>query len=93
MERANKWNDIVDELKKTLIPFVRRKIESVVREHKLPRVFEGRVQCDILGVCIETEYADLGLPGFYANLASRYIKGHFPCGWQGTYPQGMLIVY
>jgi hypothetical protein len=93
MERANKWNDIVNELKKTLIPFVRRKIEPVVREHELPRVFQGRVQWDILGVCIETEYADLGLPGFYANLASWYIKGHFPCGWQGAYPEGMLIIY
>jgi hypothetical protein len=93
MERANKWNGIVDDLKKSLVPFVRRKIESVVREHKLPRVFETIIQWEILGVCIETEYADLGLPGFYANLASWYVKGHFPCGWQGVFPQGTLIIY
>ena len=51
------------------------------------------MQWDILGACIEMEYADLCPPGFYTNLASWYVKEHFPCGWQGVFPQGMLIVY
>src|SRR5579864_2622327 len=38
-ERALKWNAIVEELKKTTIPFVHRKIGPVVREHRLPRAF------------------------------------------------------
>jgi hypothetical protein len=92
-ERWVKWNDIVVGLKVTLIPFVRGKIEPIVREYKLPKVFEASVQWDMLHVCMETEYADVYPPGFYANLASWYIKGHFPCGWQGTFPQGMQIVY
>jgi hypothetical protein len=92
-ERLAKWNEIVDGLKKTLIPFVRGKIEPAVREHKLPKAFGDTVQWDILHACMETEYADVYPPGFYANLASWYIKGHFPCGWQGVFPQGMLIIY
>jgi hypothetical protein len=92
-ERESEWNDIVDMLKKTTIPFVRRKIEPVVRDHKLPKVFEGTVQWDILGVCLESEYADLGLSGFYRNLAQWYLNGHFPCGWQGEFPDGVLIIY
>jgi hypothetical protein len=92
-ERWLNWNGVVDDLKKTLIPFVRGKIEHVVREQRLPKRFEGAVQWDIQHVCMETEYADVYPPGFYAKLASWYIKGHFPCGWQGAFPQGMLIIY
>jgi hypothetical protein len=92
-ERWLKWNDTVDALKKTLIPFVRGKIDPVVREYKLPKGFEHTVQWDILHACMETEHADVCPTGFYGNLASWYIKGHFPCGWQGVFPQGMLIIY
>jgi hypothetical protein len=72
---------------------VRPKIEPVEREHELPKAFEHTVQWDILHVCMETEYADVVPSGFYAGLASWYIRGHFPCGWQGVYPQGMQIIY
>ena len=92
-ERLRKWNEIVNGLKKTLIPFVQGKIEPVVWEHRLPKAFEHVVQWDILHACMETEYADVYPTGFYANLASWYIKGHFPCGWQGVFPQGILIIY
>ena len=51
------------------------------------------VQWDILHVCMEAEYADVYPPGFYASQAYWYVKGHFPCGWQGEFPNGKLIVY
>src|SRR5215472_11130891 len=75
-EGLARWNEIVRGLKKTLIPFVRGKVEPVVREHHLPKAFEHTVQWDILHACMETEYADVYPPSFYANLASWYIKGH-----------------
>jgi hypothetical protein len=92
-ERFAKWNDIAVELKKTTIPFVRGKIEDVVQEHSLPKVFEDTVQWDILFVCMEAEYDDVYPASFYASQAYWYVKGHFPCGWQGDFPQGKLIIY
>ncbi len=92
-ERWAIWNDIVDEIKRATIPRVQRKVASVCAEHRLPQVFEDTVQWDILGVCMEAEYADVYPPGFYASQAHWYGKGHFPCGWQGTFPEGKLIVY
>ena len=92
-DRYNQWNDVAVQLKSTTVPIVRRKIESVVRENNLPKVFEDTVQWDILGVCMEAEYADIFQPGFYASQAYWYIKGHFPCGWEGEFPKGKLIVY
>jgi hypothetical protein len=92
-ERFGQWNDIVDQLKPVTIPFVRRKIEVVVREHDLPEIFEGMVQWDILHICMEAEYADVYPPGFYAANAEWYVKGHFPCGWDGDYPEGKPIIF
>jgi hypothetical protein len=31
--------------------------------------------------------------GFYLTLMHWYRMGHWPCGWQGAYPAGRLIVY
>jgi hypothetical protein len=92
-ERFEKWNDVVDEMKKMTVFLVRRKIETVVREHSLPKVFEDTVQWDILHVCMEAEYADVYPPGFYASQAYWYVNGHFPCGWKGDFPKGMLVIY
>ena len=92
-ERYSEWNGVVGMLKPTVIPFVQRKIEPVVKRHALPKVFEDTVQWDILGVCIESEFSDVYPPGFFASNAYWYTKGHFPCGWQGEFPEGTLIIY
>ena len=31
--------------------------------------------------------------GFYVGLMNWYRRGHWPCGWEGNYPDGRLIVY
>ena len=92
-ERFRRWNDIAIELKSATEPFVRRKIEAVIRENQLPVVFENMVKWDILHVCMEAEYADVYPPGFYASQAYWYTKGHYPCGWKGEFPKGKLIIY
>jgi hypothetical protein len=92
-DRFVKWNDIVNEMKKTTIPLVTRKTEAVMRQYDLPKAFRGAVDWDILAVFMESEYADIIDPGFYAGLAYWYAAGHFPCGWHGEYPKGSLVVY
>ncbi len=92
-ERFRQWNDIVDEVRPASDALVQRKIETVVRQNSLPKVFENCVQWDILGVCMEAEFADVYPPGYYASQAYWYTVGHFPCGWKGSFPQGILIVY
>jgi hypothetical protein len=92
-DRYRQWNDVVEMLKPTTIPFVQRKIEATVKQHDLPKVFEDTVQWDILGVCMESEFADVYPPGFFASNAYWYMKGHFPSGWQGEFLKGTLIIY
>jgi hypothetical protein len=92
-ERFEKWNEIVAQVKKVIVPFVSRKMDKVIREQKLPKVFEDVVRWDMIHICMEAEYADVYPPGFYASQGYWYVKGHFPCGWQGKFPAGKLIIY
>jgi hypothetical protein len=91
--RFEKWNDIVVAIKPVTQALVREKTASVVAEHDLPKVFLDTVDWDILNLCMEAEYADVYPPGFYASQAYWYLKGHFPCGWQGAFPKGKLVIY
>lgn len=92
-ERFNQWNAMVETVKATTVPLVQRKTEAVVRRNNLPQVFENMVHWDILGVCMESEFSDVHPPGFFASNAYWYINGHFPCGWEGEFPKGMLVIY
>jgi hypothetical protein len=92
-ERLQLWNGAVGEVKRITRPFVGRKIAAVVRENNLPEIFGIQVNHDILGACMEAEYADVCPPGFFTNIGGWYLRGHFPCGWWGMFPQGRLVVY
>jgi len=91
--RFNQWNEVVALVKPYSDALVQNKIASVVQENNLPKVFENTVRWDMLHVLIEAEYADVYPPGFYASQAYWYVKGHFPCGWDGIFPDGKLIIF
>jgi hypothetical protein len=92
-ERYRQWNLIVEDIKLSTVPLVKQKIAPVVVSHQLDKTFEDTVQWDILSVAIEAEYADVYPPGFFASQAYWYVHGHFPCGWQGDFPDGTLMIY
>ena len=93
-ERVHRrWNDTVEEVKRITRPLVARKIAAVVRENNLPEIFSIQVNYDMLGVCMEVEYADGCVPGLFTSLGHWYLNGHFPCGWWGMFPAGRLVVY
>jgi hypothetical protein len=92
-ERYQLWNVIAEEVKATTIPLIQRKISPVIEKHSLPKVFEDSVNWDIVHIGIAAEYVDLYPPRFHALCAYWYIKGHFPCGWDGDFPNGRLIIY
>jgi hypothetical protein len=92
-ERFVQWNTIVREVKTVTVPLVTQKIEQVKRENQLPKMFDDTVNWDIVHACMEADYADIYPPGFFASQAYWYVHGHFPCGWQGPFPKGKLIIY
>ncbi|MBX9679913.1 MAG: hypothetical protein K2X38_14215 [Gemmataceae bacterium] len=51
------------------------------------------VRGDFICACLEAEYADIVAPRYFNDRARWYIAGYFPCGWEGDFPKGRLLVY
>ena len=96
--RMNAWNDDVERLRPCSDAVVAEKAATVVAAHRPPEAFLGEVQSDALLLMMEFEHASVIPPGFYYGLSYWYLRGHYPCGWDGPLPepgeplQGRLIV-
>ena len=53
----------------------------------------GSLKGALLGALREIRYHDLTLATYYMLPASWIFKGHFPCGYEGEYPDGKLVIY
>jgi hypothetical protein len=93
MERDRKWNEITAEIRPRVLALVTPVCEAVTQREKLSKSPLATVSWDLLAACMEYEYADLRPPGLYDRLASLYLLGRFPCGWQGDYPNGHLELF
>ncbi|EOI5727223.1 hypothetical protein ACMS09_000616 [Cronobacter malonaticus] len=57
-------------------------------------VLLSNIKWDLLNYFLEDAYGSyLNKPFFFENLINIYEKGHIPCGWDGLWPQGNLIIY
>lgn len=93
VERYNAWNEYAAEIRPVIEPLIDDKSRHVVIRNGLPRKFTNAVRWDIGHLCMECEYADIVPPAFFTGLAYWYVAGHFPCGWEGDYPEGRIIVF
>lgn len=91
--RFKQRNDVVRMVKPTAEKLVREKIDGVVSDPDQLKALETVVRWDVVNLCLECEYADVYPPGFYASQAYWYTIGHFPCGWEGDFPEGRLILF
>ncbi len=57
----------------------------------LARALVQVVAWDIVCYMQELNYSDVRPPNFYQKLWLSYRNGRFPCGWDGDYPDGVLI--
>lgn len=92
-EVSRHWNEVVGELRPIVNDLVGSKTRVVVEVHKLPVKFVHVVRWDVLGILLEAQYGEFLKTNFYVPLGNWYLEGHFPCGWEGEYPDGKLIVF
>ena len=92
-ERSERWNEISETVRPSVMRLVNLKIERLKADHHLPRGFFNIVYWDILTYAMELEYSDVCPMGFSAEQARWYLRGHFPCGRQGWPLTGRPIVY
>lgn len=89
-----KWNSIVKEarmfVEKEIIP----NIEDYREMNELDKVFIDCVSWDILNAIMESTYSKCNhMPVFFLELLKVYESGNFPCGWDGEWPEGNLIIF
>jgi len=89
------WNYITKDAKTRIItPLVEQVWYPFSQSHGLDKIFVDSVSWDILGAIMEFQYRKCsGHPVFFLPLLDIYQAGHFPCGWQGEFPRGRLMVY
>ena len=73
---------------------VTAKIKIIEEKNDLGTVFIDCVKWDILGAIVENEYKKCGkIPMFFLKLLDIYENGNFPCGWDDSTSNGILIVF
>lgn len=94
-EKYQRWNETVDDHKKKVVnPLTEEKIVPFQIQNSLDIVFVHSVQWNILGALMENSYMKCGHSAFFfLELLMVFEVGHFPCGWEGDWPQGKLVVY
>jgi hypothetical protein len=94
-ERYNgRWNELTREIRPRVIGTFEARCTEFASKHGLSADLWNGTRWDILGACMECEYADIVEAGFYARLMDIYVAGHFPCGWTGgVYPSGQLEIF
>lgn len=94
-DRYHGWNDVAREAKASAVSVLAGgKWASFAESRGFPRGFVDSVSWDILFAIMEYEYGDCqGRPSFFLHLLRVYEAGKFPCGWDGRWPMGSLIVW
>ncbi|WP_340399400.1 hypothetical protein [Paenibacillus sp. FSL H8-0079] len=88
------WNKKVEDAKGYIDSSLSAKLHSYKDQYQLDHIFVDCVKWDVLHAIMEFAYTDCKrLPHFFLDLLQIYENGHFPCGWEGDYPNGKLVVY
>ncbi len=88
------WNERAIRLKADLLPRLSLAWAPHEARQAWPRSFKSSLEWNILGAAMENEYLETGHPAhFFLELLTIYEAGHIPCGWEGRWPDGRLLVY
>jgi len=91
------WNEIVHLVTPSVLPIVEvaaalgAKALALVQMQR--QVLTMTLRRQLVGACHESEYADLVEPPFCLGLLKWYDAGRWPCGYEGDWPGGCLMVY
>jgi len=92
--RYTEWNLNVKKAKEILNQDLLPKLIEFRRDKSLEQLFIDCVLWDILAAYMEEIYKDCkDRPTFFLELFKVYEQGNFPCGWEGEWPLGRLIIY
>lgn len=92
-EKFNKhWNTLVQQAKNQILPQIEPCIEKRIVELGLPKSVSASIQFDVINILVVLSYQDIVRSPFHEKLLEAYAEGFFPCGWDGKYPDGYMLV-
>ena len=93
-ERYAQWNAVKEWLRPIGYDLAIEKAKPIVERDDLPEVVLECAKTDMFCLLVEAEFQDV-VPkgGLYRGLSFYYSRGHFPCGWDGEFPKGKLIIF
>jgi len=89
------WSRIADSVKSDFLKdFSDATLLPAQQRWALPVSFIHCVQWDVLHIAMEYKYREYsGRPSFFTSqLLPIYESGHYPCGWAGAWPEGVVVV-
>ena len=87
------WNDVVDEVKSFTEPLVDEIERARFAGQEVPKDVFDAIRWDLVQGCMEREYEEIVPNSIYTKLAEQYLAGRLPCGWDGDYPDGSVVVF
>jgi hypothetical protein len=88
-----KWNEITREVKTQLDQSAWPTMRQFLADNALPDVIAVYSTWDTLSAVMTDKFKSYSPPTFFLDLLPVFEKGHFPCGWQGEWPEGDLVVF
>ncbi|MCL6366102.1 hypothetical protein [Pectobacterium versatile] len=86
------WNDLAQEAKSFLKDKLLKQIPHLNGFDNV--LLLQCIEWDVVSYLIEDAYKDkIKKPLFFDSLIHIYESGHIPCGWDGVWPNGKLVVY
>jgi hypothetical protein len=91
--RFQTWMDAPREAEGAIRALIEEKSKKIVKMIQHPHDLLNTLFWDVGHLLIEIELSDVCPADFYADLGRWYVKGRFPCGWEGAPPNGRLVIY
>jgi hypothetical protein len=85
------WNKLTVQARDQIVKDIMPNILLFQQQSGLPPEFSKCVRWDLLAAVMESTYKRCNPPVFFSKLLTVYESGHFPCGWQGEWPNGHLV--
>ena len=86
------WNPLVRQVRSEVWSQRQAAIQNSVARLGLPACVTASVQFDVINMAVVLSYRDIVPSPFYETLLDVYCEGFLPCGWEGAYPNGRMIV-
>lgn len=92
-EYNKNWNVLAKQIKSEVLPQIVAKIEQGVNAKNLPDSIIEDIKFNLVTILISDAFSKYYISEFYDSLLKIYTAGHLPCGWDGEFPVGKIVVF